>query len=1358
VSDTVQEDALPGDDVPTEPDVPEQPDTADALPDVADDADEPIPDTVDDTGGDTGPGPPCTTDDDCDDGDPCTVGTCEPRGCIYRARDCAPDGADPCDDWFCNPVTGTCDVYENANCPPLCMTNLATCDDGNPCTVHSCDPVLGCQYAVADTDCSDGNPCTVGDRCVPDPTGGTVAVCAPGSARSCDDGDECTINWCDPTFPEDLACRSLQLEGLEGDCSVIPCPDGDDDECPVVPNPCVAFKCNAEVGVCEIHFPENSCDDNNPCTTNDRCEAGACVGGPPPDCDDGIFCTVDSCVPERGGCVNTPIVDCRKPCDTADDCPTSTNPCVRPVCTPGGQCYEIALTGSCDNGNPCTQQDYCENRRCVAGPAVNCDDFDICTRDYCDPARGGCINELIPECRAGGPCDTGADCEDGDPCTIDSCLTYLDPPTCYYLPRPFCSCNPNAADGGHGACDRGNPCLVSRCERNTDPDLPYIGLCSPVQYDAELCCEQPCDPDNNTCDDGDKCTLDLCEPGAIVEGVPTYCCIHPPIESLVCGRPCTEPGQESLQCDDGDPCTVDRCGADGTCDAPLNDPALCECSPGTALVDCAHLEDENFCTDVGCQNRQCVVVNHTRACDDGDFCTINTFCSGGECVGEPRICESEEPCHDATCDPLAGCVWTWNYEREGCADTRCSIDAQCDEGGPCQEGRCVSGACQYFDLNEGQSSPVCKLIPCSEPVHCDDGNPCTTGTCVSVDDLGMPLPLNDRVCIFEKEPGCVSGPAFNCMFAAECEPAVCQPEYPSAFCFTAGACVEKYCDPDIGCRFLASATCPFDRECEPGFGYIDCWDQDPCTQDICTPDGVCDNTLPVYPADENLLPLCMGCFDAGDCEVDGVVDPALQACLQVHCRQFEPLNPGDEESGLGVCWAELPIFDPADNLWEGCQPCSLDMPCDPSGQAFLVDNPCATYHCRQFPLQVPFGGRSTVGVCWAELDEEQYPNLCEDYDLCTVNTCMPDGTCLAEPWSDDCRICGTDSDCDDRNACTLDECVDNGFRCTHTPVEACNPCNVHTDCPAGDGCDLYQCVDGVCEQIFRDAEFAEDGGFCLPLGCDVIEGLLCDDGDPNTFGFCLQGSGDCAFFERGEECVPELCWLESGSPCNELPECVNGACTAPVVVPGCVPVACASQADCNTDSPARSSLCLNGYCWGLDGPPCERHADCASDDRLPRDACTVPVCELTGTCSMVSFGSKARCGGEFCESDADCAPGPWSAVDDEIYTFCLTDPEGAERCYNWPCSKGRCAIQAGGLNTCVWFEGDCRQCTNDGDCNDGDPCTTGSCQAGRCEHTPIANCTPTACGPGNPCLSDDLCLIGICVSDGCVWLPNPLCD
>jgi hypothetical protein len=119
----------------------------------------------------------------CDDGDACTLsevcdagGACSPGA----TRDCS-DGA------FCNGVEG---------CNPAIGCVAATppaISDGVACTADRCDEVLDrVVHEPNDALCDDQNVCNGAETC--DPGLG----CRPGTALLLDDGNLCTVDSCDP--------------------------------------------------------------------------------------------------------------------------------------------------------------------------------------------------------------------------------------------------------------------------------------------------------------------------------------------------------------------------------------------------------------------------------------------------------------------------------------------------------------------------------------------------------------------------------------------------------------------------------------------------------------------------------------------------------------------------------------------------------------------------------------------------------------------------------------------------------------------------------------------------------------------------------------------------------------------------------------------------------------------------------------------------------------------------------------------------------------------------------------------------------------------------------------------------------
>jgi hypothetical protein len=133
-------------------------------------------------------------------------------------------------------------------------------------------------------------------------------------------------------------------------------------------NTCSDDICDPQLG-CTHAFNANTCDDLNPCTSNDTCGNGACVGVPVI-CNDQNPCTNDFCqplssqcsacryqpVPPGGACGNPSS----GPCDNADSCDAQ------------GTCQsnQVPNGTSCNDGNGCTAGEACSGGSCVGGSPV----------------------------------------------------------------------------------------------------------------------------------------------------------------------------------------------------------------------------------------------------------------------------------------------------------------------------------------------------------------------------------------------------------------------------------------------------------------------------------------------------------------------------------------------------------------------------------------------------------------------------------------------------------------------------------------------------------------------------------------------------------------------------------------------------------------------------------------------------------------------------------------------------------------------------------------------------------------------------------------------------------------------------
>ncbi len=285
----------------------------------------------------------------CDDANPCTDDVCVPaKGCTYPVVVSKPcDDKDVCTKGeFCTP-TGECKAAQSAVLP---------CNDNNPCTKDSCDMAKGCTATASTDPCSDGDACTANDACA-------AGACKPGAAANCDDGNTCTADVCDKA----AGCYHLPFQSpcCTGQTSI--CDDG---------NPCTNDDCDAGTGGCKKSDNSAPCNDNNACTASDVCTAGKCAGAPKV-CDDKSVCTADACDPAKG-CVFSPQGSAA--CDDGNPC-TNNDVCNAGVCKGAGQCactpvfapqaikFTEVLIGS--GGKPGEGIDLDDNPMTCA-PSTNC--------------------------------------------------------------------------------------------------------------------------------------------------------------------------------------------------------------------------------------------------------------------------------------------------------------------------------------------------------------------------------------------------------------------------------------------------------------------------------------------------------------------------------------------------------------------------------------------------------------------------------------------------------------------------------------------------------------------------------------------------------------------------------------------------------------------------------------------------------------------------------------------------------------------------------------------------------------------------------------------------------------------------
>ena len=382
----------------------------------------------------------------CDDGDPCTIDDeCQAEACIGGSNNpCTSESG--CETGTCVPGKG-CEytaVEDGTECAVACF-GAAACMGGK-CLVDPETQVV-CPPPSAE------KPCVSELQCDPNSGSCTLEILAPAESTCDSDSNLCTYETC----TEAGECKAT---GTTNKC-----------ELEMLDAPCEQWQCSKKTGDCKSSGFAGaiSCNDGNPCTVNDTCTQDdfgftACAGAPVP-VDDSNPCTDDACVDgevvhkpvdgvpctpgdscsntglcQAGACLGDAPCECEEDsdcdasanlcvgemyCDKTGDqpackavqgtvtiCPASAEPCLVNTCNPDtGQCAEVAAPegADCDDSDPCTQGDHCHKNTCVPSAFKNCDDGQFCNgKESCEPMIG-CVAGVPPAI------------DDGVPCTVDNC-------------------------------------------------------------------------------------------------------------------------------------------------------------------------------------------------------------------------------------------------------------------------------------------------------------------------------------------------------------------------------------------------------------------------------------------------------------------------------------------------------------------------------------------------------------------------------------------------------------------------------------------------------------------------------------------------------------------------------------------------------------------------------------------------------------------------------------------------------------------------------------------------------------------------------------------------------------------------
>ena len=223
----------------------------------------------------------------------------------------------------------------------VCVPGIDPCDDGVPCTDDTCDEVLDtCGNAVNDANCDDGLFCNGAEVC-------DAALDCQAGSDPCDDAITCTDDSCDDLLDtctnatnDNLCDNTLFCDGLEFCDAALDCQFGTPPDCDDLVG-CTVETCDDFNDVC-VNTPRDVlCDNGLFCDGPETCDSVLDCQLAADPCDDVVACTVDTCDEPTDTCLNTPddvfcsnglFCDGSEVCDPVLDCVAGTDPCAPLIC------------------------------------------------------------------------------------------------------------------------------------------------------------------------------------------------------------------------------------------------------------------------------------------------------------------------------------------------------------------------------------------------------------------------------------------------------------------------------------------------------------------------------------------------------------------------------------------------------------------------------------------------------------------------------------------------------------------------------------------------------------------------------------------------------------------------------------------------------------------------------------------------------------------------------------------------------------------------------------------------------------------------------------------------------------------
>ncbi len=265
----------------------------------------------------------------------------------------------------------------------------------------------------------------------------------------------------------------------------------------------------------------------------------------------------------------------------------------------------------------------------------------------------------------------------------------------------------------------------------------------------------------------------------------------------------------------------------------------------------------------------------------------------------------------------------------------------------------------------------------------------------------------------------------------------------------------------------------------------------------------------------------------------------------------------------------------------------------------------------------------------------------------------------------------------DCDGATDESSCDDKKPCTIDKCDAEKGC-VHTPLTEGSSCEADN---SVCTQ----------GDKCVAGECAAGTLISCDDKNPCTHSKCDPKAGCVQSNFDGGPC-------EDGNPCTLGDVCKNAGCVGGATKP-CTAIQACKTGVCDASN---GGACAFGI--AVDGTSCDDGSACSTGDACKGGTCVgvAMQCDDKNACTVDSCDGSAGC--KHAANSAQCDDGDACTVGDA-------------------CKAGVCG--AGEKKAC----------------DDANPCTTDSCKAGVCVHTPVSDKTACQLASGNA-----WCIAGTCAT------------